>query len=76
MEEVPMRALVALAEDDDPLQALTAAAELHRQLARREVMAVRRARTRGASWAQIAAALGVSRQAVHRKYGGSRVERG
>ncbi|MFC6259019.1 helix-turn-helix domain-containing protein, partial [Kocuria oceani] len=32
-------------------------------------------RARGASWAQIAAALGVSRQAVHRKYGGSRFER-
>lgn len=76
MHEVPMSALVAQAEDDDPLQALRATAQLHRQLSQREAVAVRRARARGASWAQIAAALGVSRQAVHRKYGGSRFERG
>ncbi|MGQ1840094.1 helix-turn-helix domain-containing protein [Kocuria turfanensis] len=76
MDEVPMSALVVQAEDDDPLQALRATAELHRQLSQKEAVAVRRARARGASWAQIAAALGVSRQAVHRKYGGSRFERG
>ncbi|MFI7582380.1 helix-turn-helix domain-containing protein [Kocuria sp. M1N1S27] len=75
MEEVTMGALAAQAEDDDPLRALVATAQLHRQVSQREAVAVRRARARGASWAQIAAALGVSRQAVHRKYGGSRVER-
>ncbi|KLU08702.1 MULTISPECIES: hypothetical protein [unclassified Kocuria] len=75
MDEVPMSALVAQAEDDDPLRALRATAALHRQLSQQEAVAVRRARARGASWAQIAAALGVSRQAVHRKYGGSRFER-
>lgn len=76
MSEVTMSALVAQAEDDDPLRALAATAELHRQVSRKEAVAVRRARARGASWAQIAAALGVSRQAVHRKYGGSRFDRG
>lgn len=76
MREVTMGALVAQAEDDDPLRALAATAELHRQVSRAEAVAVRRARARGASWAQIATALGVSRQAVHRKYGGSRFGRG
>lgn len=75
MNEVGMSALVAQAEDDDPLQALAATAQLQRQVSRTEAVAVRRARARGASWAQIATALGVSRQAVHRKYGGSRFER-
>jgi DNA invertase Pin-like site-specific DNA recombinase len=75
MDEVPMSTLVARAEDDDPLRALRATAELQRQLAQKEAVAVRRARARGASWAQIAAALGVSRQAVHRRYGGSRFAR-
>lgn len=76
MSEVTMSALVAQAEDDDPLRVLAATAELHRQVSRTEAVAVRRARARGASWARIAAAMGVSRQAVHRKYGGSRFERG
>ena len=76
MGETTMSALVAQAEDDDPLRALAATAGLQREVSQREAVAVRRARARGASWAQIAAALGVSRQAVHRKYGGSRFERG
>ncbi|MFI7581818.1 helix-turn-helix domain-containing protein [Kocuria kalidii] len=75
MEEGTMSALAAQAEDDDPLRALAATAQLHRQVSQREAVAVRRARARGASWSQIAAALGVSRQAVHRKYGGSGCER-
>jgi hypothetical protein len=61
--------LTAQAEDDDPLHALTASASLRREVERLEAVQVRRARTRGASWAEIATALGVSRQAVHKKHG-------
>lgn len=67
--------LVEQAADEDPLRALAATARLRGEVARVEAVAVRRARTQGLSWAQIAAALGVSRQAVHRKYGGSRFTR-
>ena len=70
-----MSELVRQAEDDDPLRALGAAARLQREVARVETIAVRRARARGATWAEIAEALGVSRQAVHRRYGGSRFSR-
>ncbi|MGW2161450.1 hypothetical protein [Nonomuraea sp. NPDC001699] len=35
-----------------------------------EAVAVRRARTQGDHWTEIAAALGISKQAVHKKYGG------
>jgi hypothetical protein len=73
-EEVDMSALVSHAEDDDPLRALGALAGLRREVERREAVAVRRARTAGASWVAIAAMLGVSKQAVHRKYGGRRRE--
>jgi predicted transcriptional regulator len=37
---------------------------------RLESVMVRRARNNGASWAQIATVLGVSKQAVHKKHGG------
>ncbi len=67
-----MSALVAQAGDDDPMRALAAVSELHREINRAEAAAVRRARTNGASWAQIARVLGVSRQAVHKKFGGGR----
>ena len=76
MGEQPMSALVSQAGDDDPLRALAAFAELHREINRTEAVVVRRARTKGASWAQIAGVLGVSRQAVHKKYGGTRFGKG
>lgn len=76
MDKVTMNALVEQAADDDPLRALAATAQLRAEVARVEAVAVRRARALGLSWAQIAAALGVSRQAVHRKYGGSKFTRG
>jgi hypothetical protein len=63
-------ALVTTAEGEDPLRALRAAAELRRQTERLEAVQVRRARVAGLSWAAIAAALGVTKQAVHKKYGG------
>ena len=74
--EQTMSALVVQAGDDDPLRALAAVAELHREVSRTEAIVVRRARNGGASWEQIARVLGVSRQAVHKKYGGTRFSRG
>ncbi len=71
-----MGALVIQAGDDDPLRALAAVAELQREVLRTEAITVRRARNGGASWEQIARVLGVSRQAVHKKYGGTRFSRG
>lgn len=67
--------LVSESDGEDPLRALRATAELAAEMNRREAVAVRRARLQGLTWAQIAKALGVSRQAVHRKYGGSRFAR-
>lgn len=75
MGKQEMSALVIQAGDDDPLGALAAVAELHREVNRAEAVIVRRARMSGASWAQIARLLGVSRQAVHKKYGGTRFSR-
>ncbi len=74
-EEVDMSALVRQADGDNPLEALAALAELRREADRREVVAVRRARAAGVPWTGIAAMLGVSKQAVHKKYGGSRFGR-
>ena len=61
--------LVVDLDDDNPLVALRAVAGLHVEADRIEAVLVRRARTAGVTWAGIAAALGVSRQAVHKKYG-------
>ncbi|ARQ69326.1 helix-turn-helix domain-containing protein [Streptomyces marincola] len=54
----------------DPLAGLGALARLRAETDRVEAVLVRRARTSGATWPQIAAALGVSKQAVHKKYAG------
>lgn len=62
--------LVAQADGDDPLTALQALVSLRKEVEQREVVLVRRAKVRGASWAAIATVLGVSRQAVHKKHGG------
>lgn len=68
--------LTAFMDDEDPRAALRKGLELRRVVERQEAVLVRRARVSGLSWAEIAAALGVSKQAVHRKYGGSRFGRG
>jgi hypothetical protein len=63
-------ALATAAEGDDPIRALRAVAELRRQVDRLTAVQVRRARNQGVSWVLIAQALGVSKQAVHKKFGG------
>jgi hypothetical protein len=54
----------------DPVDALVEIASIGRQLDIETEIQVRRARNQGCSWEVIAAALGVSRQAVHKKYAG------
>ncbi|HTU88252.1 MAG TPA: Clp protease N-terminal domain-containing protein [Solirubrobacteraceae bacterium] len=53
---------------DDPETALRALTALRRELDATEPEIVVRALQRGASWSQIARALGISKQAAHRKY--------
>lgn len=69
MDSGTIHDLAETAGSENPIEALGAIAELHRALDRVESVAVRRARMGGASWQSIARALGVSRQAVHKKYG-------
>jgi hypothetical protein len=69
MDDGKLGTLAAEAGSDDPIAALRAVSRLRRELDRMEAVAVRRARNSNASWQLIALALGVSRQAVHKKYG-------
>ncbi|MFF8271702.1 MULTISPECIES: hypothetical protein [unclassified Streptomyces] len=63
----------SITENADPLAALREAAALRRRLEGQEEVLVYRARAAGTTWTQIAEALGVSKQAVHKKYGGRRL---
>ncbi|MGH3763422.1 helix-turn-helix domain-containing protein [Actinophytocola sp.] len=63
--------LANAAGDRDPKVGLRAVAALRTLLERLEAVQVRNARTNGWSWQEIAAELGVSRQAVHKKHGRS-----
>ncbi len=56
----------------DPAVGLRAVASLRMLLSSLEQLQVENARAQGWSWQQIAAALGVSKQAVHEKHGGDR----
>jgi hypothetical protein len=71
MDSSVIHTLAGDAGSDDPILALKAIAKLHKELDRVEAIAVRRARNANASWQFIALALGVSKQAVHKKYGRS-----
>jgi len=57
----------------DPAIGLAAVASLRTLLESLEELQVRNAREHGWSWQQIAQALGVSRQAVHKKHGSRRL---
>ncbi|PQZ95854.1 transcriptional regulator [Arthrobacter sp. MYb227] len=56
-------------DEDGVLDALGALAAAQREARQREAVLVRRARTEGFPWEAIALSLGVSRQAVHQRYG-------
>ncbi|MBO3088627.1 helix-turn-helix domain-containing protein [Cellulomonas dongxiuzhuiae] len=65
--------LARITGNSDPLQALRETTALRRRLEGHEEVLVHRARVSGTTWTQIAEALGVSKQAVHKKYGGRRL---
>ena len=60
---------------DGVLSELAAVREARQEVERQEAALVRRARNEGIVWEQIAVSLGVSKQAVHRKYAGRRLAR-
>ncbi|AOY73522.1 AsnC family protein [Arthrobacter sp. TES] len=69
MEVERMKTLVASMDGKGPAEALQAITELQKEVSRTEASLVRKARQSGLSWEAIALCLGVSKQAVHRKYG-------
>jgi ribosome-binding protein aMBF1 (putative translation factor) len=62
--------LVDEGTSSDPAVGLHAVAALRRLVERLENLQVRNARAQDWSWADIASALGVSKQTVHRKHAG------
>ncbi|MDQ0744586.1 AsnC family protein [Clavibacter sp. Sh2141] len=64
-----LQGLVASLRDQGPADALRTVARLRGELARTEAGLVRSARQAGLSWEAIAECLGVTKQAVHRRYG-------
>jgi DNA-directed RNA polymerase specialized sigma24 family protein len=57
----------------DPTTGLRAVRALRQLVERLEALQVENARAAGWSWQEIALLLGVSRQAVHKKYAGGRM---
>ncbi|WP_240629871.1 AsnC family protein [Specibacter cremeus] len=69
MEVDRLKTLVGSMDGKGPAEMLGAVAEARKELARVESETVLRARQAGLSWEAIALCLGVSKQAVHKKYG-------
>lgn len=68
--EVPtVKTLLGDMDGKGPAEALHAVADLRKELARTESEMVARARAAGLSWEAIALCLGVTKQAVHKKFG-------
>lgn len=65
----PVKLAAAASDTASPLQGLRAVASLRSVVDSLEMRQVEQALRAGESWSSIAAALGVTRQAVHKKYG-------
>ncbi|NDK32795.1 hypothetical protein [Nesterenkonia haasae] len=63
-----MKTAVGTEDGDNVLRELMAVAETKKELARREEVAVRKARHAGLAWGEIGFLLGVTKQTIHRKY--------
>jgi hypothetical protein len=68
----PTSDVTTAAAADDPAVGLRAIRALRELADRLEVLQVANARSRGWSWQQVADALGVTRQAAHKKHAGNR----
>jgi len=62
-------AITEAASGSDPDTGLRAVAALRELTERLEILQVDNARSRGWTWQQVAARLGVTKQTVHRKHG-------
>lgn len=76
MDVTQLTDLARATADEDPLVGLGAVVQVRKEMERVEAVLVRRARNQGATWVDIAAALGVSKQAIHKKYSGRGLFRG